>query len=257
MNLTAIFALIIGIGIVLFSHGNSINSVSFLIQPTAFLIVIGGTICATILNFSPNTLIKALNAAKSVFLTENQKETKIISEIINLAQMARHEGLFSLNDKIDYIQDNFLRRGIQLAIDVNNNPQLVYDVLEAEISYEEEQEIINSRIFEAMGGYAPTFGIVGAVLGLIQIMGNLQDMQILGAGIAVAFVSTLYGVAIANLIFLPIAGNLKSKLREKILLKEVMLQGIMSIQMQESPTLVEEKLLAYLKFHNKKQIGQI
>ena len=117
----------------------------------------------------------------------------------------------------------------------------------------DEQEIINSRIFEAMGGYAPTFGIVGAVLGLIRIMGNLQSLETIGIGIATAFVATLYGVGIANLVFLPIAGNLKSKIRDKILLKEVILQGVMAIQMQENPTILEEKLLAYLKYHNKPQ----
>ena len=127
---------------------------------------------------------------------------------------------------------------------------MIYDILKAEISYDEEEELINSRVFEALGGYAPTFGIVGAVFGLIQIMGYIQQPDILAQGIAVAFVSTLYGVGFANLLFLPVAGKLKMNTREKILLKEVVLQGIVSIQMEESPMVIEEKLLAYLKYHN-------
>ena len=123
--------------------------------------------------------------------------------------------------------------------------------LKAEISYDEEEELINSRVFEALGGYAPTFGIVGAVFGLIQIMGYIEQPDILAQGIAVAFVSTLYGVGFANLLFLPVAGKLKMNLREKVLLKEVVLQGIVSIQMEESPMVIEEKLLAYLKYHNR------
>jgi len=133
----------------------------------------------------------------------------------------------------------------------------LYDVLSAEISYEEEEELISSRVFEALGGYAPTFGVVGAVMGLIQVMTNLKDLDLLGSGIATAFVATLYGVGFANLILLPIAGNLKQKTREKILLKEVILQGILSIQMQESPVIIEEKLVAYLKFHHKKDLATV
>ena len=114
--------------------------------------------------------------------------------------------------------------------------------------------MINSRVYEALGGYAPTFGIVGAVMGLIQVMKDINNFELLGVGIATAFVSTLYGVGIANLIFLPIAGNLKHKTREKILLKEVMVQGVISIMMQENPAIIEEKLIAYLKYHNKRRL---
>ena len=160
------------------------------------------------------------------------------------------KGLFYLNNLVDDIQDPFLKRGVQLSIDFNN-PQMIYDILKAEISYDEEEELINSRVFEALGGYAPTFGIVGAVFGLIQIMGYIQQPDILAQGIAVAFVSTLYGVGFANLLFLPVAGKLKMNTRERILLKEVVLQGIVSIQMEESPMVIEEKLVAYLKYHNK------
>jgi len=251
LNLAAVFALAIGLIMVLLTQAIEGGSIFVLFQPTALLIVIGGTFCAALLNFDYSTLKTAFRTAKGVFYKEENKTMKVIDDIIQLSYFARKNGLLALQGVLGEVRDGFLSRGLQLAIDTNN-PQLLYDVLSAEISYEEEQELINSRVFEALGGYAPTFGVVGAVMGLIQVMSNIQNLNVLGSGIATAFVATLYGVGCANLILLPIAGNLKQKTREKILLKEVMLQGILSILMQENPAIIEEKLVAYLKFHHKR-----
>lgn len=250
MNFSAIVAIFAAVFMILMSHRADGASMVSLLQPSAVMIVLGGTFCAALVNFSPSTLKNALKASLDVFVEKEQPHMKVIDEIIYLAHQSRVKGLFSLNEYIDNIRDPFLKRGIQLSVDFNNNPQMIYDILKAEISYNEEEELINSRVFEALGGYAPTFGIVGAVFGLIQIMGYIQQPDILAQGIAVAFVSTLYGVGFANLLFLPIAGKLKMNTREKILFKEVVLQGIVSIQMEESPMVIEEKLLAYLKYHN-------
>ncbi len=251
-NFAAIFALFAGILMVVFTHALDGGSIFILIQPTAFLIVLGGTFCAAILNFNFHTLKTAFSAATNIFFqTDKYKSIKVIDEIIQLSYYSRKNGIFSLQEILPQVSDNFLARSVQLAIDLNN-PQLLYEVLYSEISYEEEEELISSRVFEALGGYAPTFGVVGAVMGLIHVMSNIQDLNILGHGIATAFVSTLYGVGFANLILLPIAGNLKQKTREKILLKEVILQGVMSILVQENPAIIEEKLLGYLKFHNRR-----
>jgi len=250
LNLTAVFALLTGLVMVFATQAFEGGSILVLIQPTAFFIVVGGTFCAALLNFNYATIQNAFKNAKAIFYKEENKTIKVIDDIIQLSYYARKNGIFALQNVLSGVRDNFLSRGLQLAIDLNN-PQLLYDVLSAEISYEEEEELISSRVFEALGGYAPTFGVIGAVMGLIQVMSNIQDIRILGTGIATAFVATLYGVGLANLILLPIAGNLKQKTREKILLKEVMLQGIMSILMQENPAIIEEKLVAYLKFHHK------
>lgn len=249
MNFSAIIAIFAAVVLILFSHRTEGASMVSLIQPSAVMIVLGGTFCAAVVNFKPSTLVNALKASLDVFVEKDKPHMNVIDEIIYLAHQARVKGLFGLNPLVDKIQDPFLKRGIQLSIDFNN-PQMIYDILKAEISYDEEEELINSRVFEALGGYAPTFGIVGAVFGLIQIMGYIQQPDILAQGIAVAFVSTLYGVGFANLLFLPVAGKLKMNTREKILFKEVVLQGIVSIQMEESPMVIEEKLLAYLKYHN-------
>lgn len=249
VNFSAIIAIFAAIFLILASHKTDGASMVSLFQPSAIMIVLGGTFCASLVNFKPSVLRNAFQAAKEVFVDKHPSHMKVIDEIIYLAHEARINGLFHLNNLIEKIQDPFLRRGVQLSVDFNN-PQMIYDILKAEIAYEEEEELINSRVFEALGGYAPTFGIVGAVFGLIQIMGYIQQPDILAQGIAVAFVSTLYGVGFANLLFLPIAGKLKMNTRERILLKEVVLQGIVSIQMEESPMVIEEKLLAYLKYHN-------
>ncbi len=250
MNFSAIIALVAAVLLILASHRADGESMVSLLQPSAFMIVLGGTFCAAVVNFKPSTLMTALRSSVDVFLERQPSQIKVIDEIIYLAHQAKMKGLFYLNNLVDDIQDPFLKRGVQLSIDFNN-PQMIYDILKAEISYDEEEELINSRVFEALGGYAPTFGIVGAVFGLIQIMGYIQQPDILAQGIAVAFVSTLYGVGFANLLFLPVAGKLKMNTRERILLKEVVLQGIVSIQMEESPMVIEEKLVAYLKYHNK------
>lgn len=252
MNLTAVFALITGLVMVFATHAFEGGSILVLVQPTAFFIVIGGTFCAALLNFNYATIKNAFKNAKEIFYKEENRTIKVLDDIIQLSYYARKNGILSLQNVLSGVRDNFLSRGLQLAIDLNN-PQLLYDVLSAEIAYEEEEELISSRVFEALGGYAPTFGIVGAVMGLIQVMSNIQNLHILGTGIATAFVATLYGVGFANLILLPIAGNLKQKTREKILLKEVILQGILSILMQENPAIIEEKLVAYLKFHHKRK----
>ncbi len=250
MNFTALFALFFGIALILISQKFDGGSLSMLIQPAAFCIVVGGSFCAALLNFNVPTLINSFKSLTEVFNKTQDKSTQIISEIVQIAYFARRNGIFSVQEVLTKVSEPFFARGLQLAIDVDN-PSLVYDILSAEISYEEEEELISSRVFEALGGYAPTFGVVGAVMGLIRVMQDIENLDVVGVGIATAFVATLYGVGFANLIFLPIAGNLKQKTREKILLKEVILQGILSIQMQENPAIIEEKLIGYLRFHNK------
>lgn len=253
MNFTAVFALLFGVLLVFATQKIEGASLSLFIQPTAFFIVIGGSLCAALLNFNLTVFLNALKSIKDVFLNSEDKSERIIEEIIQIAFFARKNGMFALQGLVDKVSDSFLARALQLALDLNN-PQLLYDILSSEISYEEEEELINSRVYEALGGYAPTFGIVGAVMGLIQVMKDINNLELLGFGIATAFVATLYGVGFANLIFLPIAGNLKHKTREKILLREVVLQGVISIMMQENPAIIEEKLIAYLKYHNKKRM---
>ena len=222
------------------------GSIKILFQFNAFLIVIGGTLCATLLNFKSRFVIDAIKSSINVFKSSNVPNTKgIMDEILYLSDFSRRHGVFELNKIKDDISDPFLSRAVKLILDLNNL-QSFYDILSSEIDYEEERELIHSRVFEAMGGYAPTFGIVGAVMGLIQVMSNVEDLTLLASGIATAFVATLYGVGVANLVFLPIAGNLKLHLREEIMAKQMILHGVISIYMEEHTSIIEEKLLPYI-----------
>lgn len=248
---SAAISIICALLIILVVQYAETGSIRILFQLNAFLIVIGGTLCATIINFRTRLVIDAIKASFSVFTNIERPDTKaIISEILYISDYSRRHGIFELNKIIDNINDIFLRRAVKLILDLNN-PQSFYDILSAEIDYEEERELIYSRVFETMGGYAPTFGIVGAVMGLIQVMSNVEDLTTLASGIAIAFVATLYGVGIANLVFLPIAGNLKLNLRENIMSKQMVLQGVVSIYMEEHTAIIEEKLSPYLACINK------
>lgn len=242
-SISIIFAVLIVIIVQYLETG----SIAILFQFNALLIVIGGTICATVINFRSKLVLDAIKSAADVFRNTSTPNTNaIMSEILYLSDYSRRNGVFELNKIKDEIQNSFLRRAVQLILDLND-PQAFSDILSSEIDYEEERELIHSRVFEAMGGYAPTFGIVGAVMGLIQVMSNVEDITLLASGIAIAFVSTLYGVGFANLLFLPVAGNLKLKLRDNIMTKQMIMQGVISIYMEEHSSIIEEKLLPYIK----------
>ena len=174
MNFTAIFALVFGIGVMFASQMFDGASLSLFVQPEAFFIVVGGSFCAILLNFNFSIVLGALKSLKEVFLKDENKSVRIVEEIVQISYFARKNGMFALQGLVDKVSDNFLARALQLALDLNN-PQLLYDILTSEISYEEEEELINSRVYEALGGYAPTFGIVGAVMGLIQVMKDINN----------------------------------------------------------------------------------
>ena len=165
MNFTAVFALTFGILLVFASEKMDGGSLSMLIQPVAFCIVIGGSFCASLLNFNFATLKRAFKSINEVFFKVEDDSKRILEEIIQIAYFSRRNGLLAVQEFLNQVSNPFLARGMQLAIDVDN-PTLVYDILSAEIAYEEEEELISSRVFEALGGYAPTFGVVGAVIGL-------------------------------------------------------------------------------------------
>ncbi|EKE02593.1 MAG: hypothetical protein ACD_20C00357G0016 [uncultured bacterium] len=247
MDIASIIGIIIGVTAILGAQAIESNSFLTILQPSAALVVIGGTFGAVCLNFSLPSIMAAFRSIRKVFVNDQEDTLRVVAQLMEIARLARQDGVLALQNIVPQIENNFLRRGVQLAIDTNN-PQLLHDILTTEVSLEEEHGVQSSRIFEAFGGFAPTFGIVGAVLGLIQVMGNLEDPSQLGHGIATAFVATLYGVGLANLIFLPIAGKLKMRLREEIMLKEMIVQGLISIQLGENPAIIEEKLLTFLSF---------
>lgn len=218
----------------------------------AALIVLGGTIGAVMVQYPFSTLISALKAAGSTFKKPDIDPVKIVDEIVDYANRARRDGILALEKVSETASDAFLRKALMMAVDGVDSTTL-RETLEVAIGQEEEHGEDGAKVFEAMGGYSPTVGIIGAVLGLIHVMSNLSDIGAVGHGIAAAFVATIYGVAVANILFLPIAGRIKMLVREKALVRELTLTGVLAIQAGLNPKLVRDRLSQFLGEHGQKK----
>lgn len=219
--------------------------VSSLIQLTAFVIVIGGTAGAVMLQSTPANFMRGMRMAKWAFNPPAIDELRLIQQFSQWSTTARRGGLLALEGALEDVDDSFTRRGLQMLID-GAEPESLREALGIEIDAFEEQQRQAVKVWESAGGYAPTVGILGAVLGLIHVMENLSDPSKLGAGIAVAFVATVYGVGSANLIFLPIANKLKHIVARQVVVREMVIEGLISVANGENPKLIERKLQGYL-----------
>lgn len=222
------------------------GKLSQILQPTAALIVAGGTIGAVLLQFPPATVIAAVRHLNIVLFEPRSRASDEIDRLSKLAQKARRDGIISLDAELPHIGDPFMRRALMLAVDGTESSELrAIMQLELDATAEAEDEL--PRVYEAGGGFAPTIGIIGAVLGLIQVMQHLDKIDEVGRGIAVAFVATIYGVGFANLIALPIAGKLRNRLRFRQIIRELTLEGVISILEGISPRMLEAKLKGFLQ----------
>lgn len=246
MDLSALLGISIGLLAIIGTLFFESNSIAVIIQPSAALIVFGGTFGAALVNFPFDVIKEAFKEAANPFYSNRENTVLIINQIIELANIARQEGTLIIEGLISTIEDSFLQKSLRLSLDTNNG-DVLKDILISEIELEEEKELVSPHVFEVLGGYSPTFGIIGAVIGLIHVMSNIANPAQLGYGISTAFVATLYGVGAANLVFLPIAGKLKMQLREKIILKKLIVEGVLSIHKCENPLITKEKLFAYLR----------
>ncbi len=219
--------------------------VGSLLQSAAFLIVLGGTAGAVMVQSPGLIFARGVRMAKWVVLPPEFAPHRTIAEILQWSLAARREGLLSLEQQLNMLSEPFARKGLQLLID-GADPDKLREAMEVEIISFEEYHRQAARIWEAAGGYAPTIGILGAVLGLIHVMENLSDPARLGSGIAVAFVATIYGVGLANLVFLPVANKLKSLIGQQVLLREMLVDGLVSIATGENPRMIENRLQGYV-----------
>ncbi|MBM3801336.1 MAG: flagellar motor protein [Acidimicrobiia bacterium] len=254
MDIASIVGLVLGITAVVggaLLEGLQLGSIA---QPTAALIVLGGTLGATVLSFPLKTLKRALAGIWRVLLEKNGSSTTMVDEILSYAIKARKDGLLSLDNRIPAASDDFLKKAMKLAVD-GTDVKVLRDTMEIELDHIDEQGELDAKVFEAAGGFAPTIGIIGAVLGLIHVMENLSDPSKLGAGIAVAFVATVYGVGSANLIFLPFATKLKLRHRRQLAVKEMMLEGVISIMEGVNPKIIEEKLKGFLPLEDRQPMS--
>lgn len=245
MDLATIIGLVMGFGAVF--GGAALEGVHMkaLVQPTAAMIVLGGTFGATFISFPLPAIIQAFKDVKIAFLPNKVDLEGVVKDIINYATKARRNGLISLEQEAQSVRDPFIKKGISLVVD-GIDPQKLRETLEADIMAYEDHTKHSVEFYEAAGGYAPTIGIIGAVLGLIHVMGNLSDSSKLGGGIAVAFVATIYGLMVANIICLPISSKLKIRMKEEILRRVMILEGLIAIQNGENPHFIEQKLKAFV-----------
>lgn len=245
MDLTSLIGIFFGVACILIGQALEGGNIGQLLQITAAFIVFGGTAGAVILSFSSVELKNALALVKDVFFGENVNFEELIAEIIKFATKARREGAISLEKEARTASDSLMVMGLEAVAD-GTDPALVRQMMETQITLLENKVNGAAKVWESAGGFSPTIGIIGAVLGLIQVMQNLSDPSKLGAGIAVAFVATVYGVGAANLVFIPFSTKLKFKYQKVFLKKEVIVEGVLSIQAGESPALIERKLMAYI-----------
>lgn len=215
------------------------------LQPTAAMIVFGGTIGAVMLQYPLVTVTVAARRLVRVFVDGAETGEAAVKQLVNFANQARRNGIVSLDQELAKIQDPFLKQAIMLAVD-GTEPSELRRIMELQIDNQHEMEERIPAVFESAGGFSPTIGIIGAVLGLIQVMQHLDHIDEVGRGIAVAFVATIYGVAAANLFFLPVAGKLRQRARHEQTLQEMMLEGVVSILEGMNPRILEIKLNSFL-----------
>lgn len=223
-------------------EGGNIGS---LVQPTALLIVCGGTLGAVLLQSPLHVFKRGMKMAKWVWVPPVIEQKRLVDQILNWSQLSRREGLLALENFIPGIKDEFIKKGLQLLVD-GADPERIRELLEVEINTFEDEWRQSAKIWESAGGYSPTIGILGAVMGLIHVMENLSDPTKLGSGIAVAFVATIYGVGLANLVYLPIAGKIKYYISRMVSSREMLIDGLVGIAVGDNPRIIEGRLRGYL-----------
>jgi chemotaxis protein MotA len=245
MDVLSIAGLTLALAAILVGQWIEGGSVASLVQLAAFFIVVGGTLGAVMLQTPLATFTRGLRLARSVFSPPAVPYRKAIEEIVRWADTSRRDGILALENLLDSVEDPFTRTGLQMLVD-GFEPERIRDAMQIEINYYENRQKTAARVWESAGGYAPTIGILGAVIGLIHVMENLTEPMKLGSGIAVAFVATIYGVGSANLVFLPIAGKLRALIDAEVLYRELVLDGLLGIAGGENPKLIEARLQGFL-----------
>lgn len=255
MNFTTLFGLIFASAALIVGFMMEGGTISALFSPSAMMIVFGGTFGATIVAYNfeeikniPRLLIMALNRKIPSY-------QDAIDQVVDLADKARREGLLYIDNMLDTIEDPFLRKAMQLVVD-GTDPEMVRNILETEMYSTHERHEIGVSIFESAGGYSPTMGIIGTVMGLVHVLGNVDNPEALAPAIAMAFTATLYGVAAANVFFFPIANRLRNLSQKELTLKELQIEGVLSLQAGYNPILIRERLNAFLRNVNTRNVDE-
>lgn len=246
MDWGSVAGVALALGGILFGQVLEGGHIRSLLQPAAFVIVMVGTLGAVILQSGMSSFLRGVSMARHVFFPPRNDFAELRSEMVHWCTIARREGFLELERYIADVADPFVRQGLRYIVD-GVDPIKMRDLLEVQITVYEERERAAIKVWESAGGYSPTIGILGAVLGLIHVMENLSDPSRLGSGIAVAFVATIYGVGFANLIFLPMGNRLKAVLGKEVLKREMLIDAFFAMATGENPRLIEERMNVFLK----------
>jgi chemotaxis protein MotA len=246
MDILSILGVIVGFAAIIGGNYLEGGTLSLFLNLPAAVIVIGGTLGAAMLQTSKEKMQRAINRLRWVLYPPTALDDIGNKKIIDWAREVRKNGLLALENFADNEKDDFARKGLQMLID-GGEPEAIRQTLELDSSLYEQTDLEAARVFDSMGGYAPTIGIIGAVMGLIHVMGNITEPDKLGDGIAVAFVATIYGVGLANLILLPIANKLRSCIRSEVQFRAMTIEGLVAIAEGENPRTIESRLQSFLK----------
>jgi len=246
MDLLSILGLLVGIAAVVLGQYLEGGHLAMLVNGPALLIVVGGSLGATMLQSPLPVFVRALRMGNWVLRPPSIALDAAMKDLIHWCRVARRDGLLGLEALVETVQNPYARKALQLLID-GNEPDLIRETLQVDSAAREQRDLLAARVYDGLGGYAPTLGILGAVIGLIQVMNNLSDPSMLGQGIGVAFVATVYGVGLANLVFLPIGTKLRALVRAETRLEEMITIGITAIADGENPRVVESRLQGLIR----------
>ncbi len=244
MDIATIIGILSGLGLIgsaIFSNGNY----EIFLHLPSLMIVFGGAIAATLVNFALIEVIGVLGVVRKAFQSQKDNSAEVISNLVDLSKLSRREGILAIDSRLPEMSSAFMRSGMELAVD-GAEPETIRSIMETELSYVISRHNRGQMIFTSLGTYAPAFGMIGTLIGLIAMLRSLEDPSQIGSGMATALITTFYGAALANLIFLPIAGKLKNRSDEEVLLKEMIIEGVLAIQYGEHPRNIEHKLKNYL-----------
>lgn len=227
------------------SSNDSEGGASSFLDISSIFIVLGGLTASLLITFKREQIKLATSVLKEAFYKNDQRLSGLIHLFINLSERARREGILALENELDHVDDEFIRKGILLAVD-GIEPEVINDIMNAEIIAMEERHYQGRSIIEKAGEYAPAWGMIGTLVGLVLMLSSLDDPATLGPNMAVALLTTLYGTVLANLVFLPMANKLESKTDEEVFIKQIIIEGVIGVQSGQNPKILEEKLSAFL-----------
>ena len=244
MDITTIVGLIAGFTLIVMGILNG-GALSAFIDTPSLLITLGGTVAGTLINHPLQQMVGLVSVGMKAFFWTSLPSSELIEKIVGFAETARREGILALEQAVQEVDDAFMSTGIRLAVD-GTEPELIQTILETELSFVEERHKAGAGIFTYMGSAGPAFGMIGTLVGLVNMLQNLDDPSALGPGMATALITTFYGAVVANLVFIPIAGKLRIRSAEELLQKRMIMEGIMSIQSGDNPRIVEQKLATFI-----------